>query len=146
MLLPYGGWFAVGLTSFLFAILHAQPGQIPSIFLLSMVLGYAAEATGSLRLPMLLHFVNNATALAVRWLTLNLDAASALAFFGVLFSGYLVAGLFALPALWGGKLPPLPPKKDGSRLTRAERVLSAPVFLLGVAAALLPAVLHWGGA
>ena len=145
MLLPYGGWFAVGVTSFLFALLHAKPAQLPSIFLMSLFLGYTAEASGSLRVPILLHFLNNATAFFIRWITFALDDASALVFIAVLFSGYLVAGLFGLWFLRRHPLQKLPKSTQESRLTRAERLLTAPVFMVGVAVAFFMTFLGWGG-
>jgi hypothetical protein len=54
-------WLAILGGSLLFAVVHHnQPQAIPSLFALSIVLGYSYERTGRLLAPILLHAVFNA--------------------------------------------------------------------------------------
>ena len=60
-------WLAITITSVLFGLVHvwAQPAAVPSLVILSMVLGYNYERTGRLLAPILLHaFFNAANLLA----------------------------------------------------------------------------------
>jgi membrane protease YdiL (CAAX protease family) len=54
---------AIALTAFLFMALHILP--LPSFVAAGLVLGVAALATGSVAVPALVHFINNAAALAL---------------------------------------------------------------------------------
>jgi membrane protease YdiL (CAAX protease family) len=54
---------AVLLTSFLFMALHILP--LPSFLAAGLVLGVTALATGSIVVPVVIHFLNNASALAL---------------------------------------------------------------------------------
>ena len=60
---------AIVLTSAAFAIIHLLPWGIPSYLLAGLILGTAAVATGSLAVPILIHLLNNLTALALVNLT-----------------------------------------------------------------------------
>jgi len=55
------GW-AIVVSALFFAILHMNPWQALNAFILGVVMGYVYYRTGSLLLTMLIHFVNNATA------------------------------------------------------------------------------------
>ena len=54
-----GFWRGAALTSALFTILHVNPIGTPYLFVLSMFLCWVRERTGSLYLPVLLHFAHN---------------------------------------------------------------------------------------
>jgi membrane protease YdiL (CAAX protease family) len=54
---------AIALTAFLFMALHILP--LPSFVAAGLVLGLAALATGSVVVPALVHFINNAAALTL---------------------------------------------------------------------------------
>jgi membrane protease YdiL (CAAX protease family) len=61
---------AVIWTSFFFMALHVLP--LPSFAAAGLVLGFVAVATGSIVVPILIHFINNAAALAlVNWTDLE---------------------------------------------------------------------------
>ena len=55
------GW-AIVVSALFFAVLHMNPWQALNAFILGVVMGYVYYKTGSLLLTMLIHFVNNATA------------------------------------------------------------------------------------
>lgn len=57
---PYA---AIGVASFVFALIHLQPYAIPPLMVLGAAFGYIYHKTGSLRINIILHAVNNAVAL-----------------------------------------------------------------------------------
>ncbi len=56
---------AILLTSFLFAVMHLIPQGIPSYVLAGIVLGITALATGSIVVPIIIHFIFNMSALVM---------------------------------------------------------------------------------
>jgi hypothetical protein len=61
-----GAWPSILISSALFAIVHANPGHWPALFVLAVCLGYAYEKSGSLFRPIFIHsFFNAATIIAV---------------------------------------------------------------------------------
>lgn len=56
---------AITISALAFAIIHMNPWQAIPAFLLGMLMGYVYYKTGSLKLTMLIHFVNNTTALTI---------------------------------------------------------------------------------
>jgi uncharacterized protein len=58
-------WGAILLSSFAFAAVHLQPYAIPGLMSLSIAFGYLYHRTGSLRMNIALHMVNNAVALGL---------------------------------------------------------------------------------
>ena len=56
---------AILLTSFLFAVMHLIPQGIPSYLLAGIVLGITALATGSIVVPVIIHFIFNMSALVM---------------------------------------------------------------------------------
>lgn len=57
--------WAIVISALFFAIIHANPWQAIAAFLLGAFFGFVYYRTGSLKLTMLMHFVNNATALII---------------------------------------------------------------------------------
>jgi membrane protease YdiL (CAAX protease family) len=61
-----GAWLSILISSALFAMVHANTGHWPALFVLSICLGYAYEKSGSLLRPIFIHsFFNAATIIAV---------------------------------------------------------------------------------
>jgi hypothetical protein len=54
--------WAIVISALFFAVIHANPWQALNAFLIGLVMGYVYYKTGSLLLTMLIHFVNNGTA------------------------------------------------------------------------------------
>ena len=54
--------WAIVISALFFAIIHANPWQALNAFLIGLMMGYVYYKTGSLLLTMLIHFVNNGTA------------------------------------------------------------------------------------
>lgn len=59
-----GVWLAIAVSSGLFAMMHANPGHWPALFVLSVCLGYAYEKSGSLFRPIFIHSFFNAISIA----------------------------------------------------------------------------------
>lgn len=58
-LLPYGKGGAILISSIIFGIAHVDPPRIIFATAFGMVLAVCYEYTGSLKIPMLIHFINN---------------------------------------------------------------------------------------
>jgi membrane protease YdiL (CAAX protease family) len=58
-----GAWLAILISSGLFAIVHANPGHWPALFVLGVCLGYSYEKSGSLFRPMFIHSLFNAASI-----------------------------------------------------------------------------------
>ncbi|MBA7676910.1 hypothetical protein ES703_85155 [subsurface metagenome] len=52
-------WLAILISSGLFAIVHANPGHWPALFVLAVCLGYSYEKSGSLFRPIFIHSLFN---------------------------------------------------------------------------------------
>ena len=61
--LPHKRWLPIILSAGIFALFHGAIVGFPSRMLLGMMLGYLAVDSLNLRLPILLHFLNNTLAL-----------------------------------------------------------------------------------
>lgn len=59
----YGNWFAIMVSSLLFALSHGTISQAACVFFLGFVIGYLTVRSGSLHLAILFHMLNNAIAL-----------------------------------------------------------------------------------
>ena len=59
-LLPYGKGGAIIISSIIFGIAHVDPPRIIFATAFGMILAVCYEYTGSLKIPMLIHFINNA--------------------------------------------------------------------------------------
>ena len=58
------GW-AITVSALFFALIHMNPWQALNAFIIGLVMGYVYYKTGSLLLSMLIHFVNNGTAVVL---------------------------------------------------------------------------------
>lgn len=67
---------AIAVSAVFFAILHMNPWQAIPAFLLGLLFGYVYYRTGSLKLTMLMHFVNNTFALMISKVPSLTDAES----------------------------------------------------------------------
>ena len=55
-------WVAIALSAILFALVHANPAQMPHAFLIGLLMGWMYYRTGSILPGVLLHWVNNTVA------------------------------------------------------------------------------------
>jgi membrane protease YdiL (CAAX protease family) len=58
-------WPAIAASSVFFAIMHANPGHWPALFVLGVCLGYSYEKSGSLLRPIFIHLFFNASSVAI---------------------------------------------------------------------------------
>ncbi len=132
---PWGVWFSIGLSSAVFALLHADVAQMPAIFLLSVFLGLSAHVTGSLFPGIVLHMANNTLSFVFLYTRQRMDGRAAL---GVTI--YLLAFFFfgAALCIWQiaatglmRTLRPVPRAADPKhRSGRVRRILRAPMFTI----------------
>ena len=130
----WGAWFAILVSSVIFALLHGDPAQMPALFFLSVFLGLAAHCTGAPAFGAALHLANNTASFLFLYASQRMDGISALAL-----SGYLVAvfglGAAGCAVLIGRsgvlrKFRPIPRVHDPkNRQGRFERITCAPLFL-----------------
>lgn len=64
-LAPWGGHRAVVAGALLFTLLHASPAELPTVFVIGVLLGYVALFGGSALPCVLLHALNNLSAVAL---------------------------------------------------------------------------------
>lgn len=62
LLRSQSAWKAIAWSSFAFALIHANPVQMPAAFCLGILLGWAYVRTKSLMAPLLIHIFNNSLA------------------------------------------------------------------------------------
>lgn len=58
------GW-AIVVSALFFAVIHGNPWQALNAFIIGVVMGYVYYRTGSLLLTMVIHFINNGTAVVL---------------------------------------------------------------------------------
>ena len=56
-------WLSILISSGLFAMAHSDPMHWPPLFVLSLVMGYAYEKSGSLFRPILIHLLFNSSSI-----------------------------------------------------------------------------------
>lgn len=57
-------WTAIAWSAVIFALIHANPAQMPAAFFLGLLLGYAYYSTHSILTPLFIHIFNNSIAAA----------------------------------------------------------------------------------
>ncbi len=58
-------WAAILLSALFFAVVHMQPLAMPALMALGAAFGYIYYKTGSLRMTIILHMINNTLALVL---------------------------------------------------------------------------------
>ena len=98
-------WAMISLSAIIFALVHANPAQMPHAFLMGILLGWLYYRTGSIVPGVLFHWVNNTAAMLLAYafpdvpVDANLDA-----YFGGSQQAVIVAIIISLivfiPGLW----------------------------------------------
>ncbi len=65
---------AIFISSLIFGMIHGNPAQIPFAFVIGVALGWVYYMTGSLVPGILMHFINNGTAVVAFWLSDNAES------------------------------------------------------------------------
>lgn len=141
----WGDWFAILVTSLFFSLLHRDLSQVPSIFAMSVFLGYLAVRFDSLIPSMVLHLANNLSSFLLVWAKASLDQTSALGLFATLFTIYIGCGILALVvALRHRVFVPLPHRRrQKGQMSLAERLIYAPVFDFAVLLLVITAMMEY---
>ena len=134
----WGTWFSIVVSSVVFTLLHGDIAQMPSLFILSVLMGLAAYCTGSLALGMALHFAYNTMSFLFLYAAQKMDGVSAFAFAGYLVAVFCVGAVVCLAAIRRlgvmRRFRPIPRVYDPkNRQSRLERLASAPLFPLVMA-------------
>ena len=132
----FGDWFAVIVSSVVFALFHGNFAQLPNAFIMGLAIGLVAVRTGSLIPGMILHFVNNLLAsLLDIFVTSSVDEITAaiinLGYIGL----YFLIGIIGLVILLSTQPGFFSLKKSDSPLTKGERTKAfvlQPVALTGM--------------
>jgi len=106
------GW-AIVVSALFFALIHMNPWQALNAFIIGLVMGYVYYRTGSLLLTMLIHFINNGTAVVASQFTTGEEADFWIDMMpGGVYAVVYVAGLLLLAAcLWAFSRIPLQQKR-----------------------------------
>lgn len=92
----YGDWFAILMSSFVFALMHGNLVQAPFAFIAGIGLGYAVIASGSLWTGILIHLLNNSISVVQTIAATNLSPEKANLISAVLIGVVIAAGAAAL--------------------------------------------------
>lgn len=131
----YGDWFAIVITSIIFALMHGNMIQIPFAFIAGLAFGYFRITTGTLWTPVIIHSLNNLSSVIFSLYYTNHEDAGYLQFF-VINSAVIVAGTFALILFLKNKGVKL--KKDPTATGRSLKMaayMCSPTVILGITVA-----------
>lgn len=92
----HGDGFAIIISSLLFAVMHGNFVQAPFAFIGGLALGYCAVKTGSLWLPITIHFLNNLMAVLFDVFRVPLGENLYMILNYSVFGGILIAGLISV--------------------------------------------------
>ena len=99
-LMNYGSRTAILVSAVLFALMHTNLGQLLYAFAAGLLLGWLYVRSGSLKLAVLLHFINNATVCAKVFARARLssDAADAVCYAveGIIFVACVLSAIYLL--------------------------------------------------
>ena len=95
-LLPYGKSGAIVISAFLFSLMHISPITMVFTFAIGILLGILYEYTGSLKLPMLIHFINNGLASLVSILQENNANSYIIILISLLIYVFIACGIFGI--------------------------------------------------
>ncbi len=92
-LLPFGKWGAIICSSVLFGIVHIDPPRVIFATVFGVLLAVCREYTGSLVVPMIIHFLNNAISVT---LTVAPQDSIVLIAFALSVYVFMIAGIIAM--------------------------------------------------
>jgi membrane protease YdiL (CAAX protease family) len=137
-LLPHGKRLAIVVSSLMFALMHGNILQIPFAFIVGITCGYLAVKTGSIWIPILLHFLNNFMSVLLQYAGLNLTDTQNQKVIMIVFSLLGIIGLFALLFLFASDDPIIRnDKKQPRQKSAIGALLSAPAMIVSFAVSLI---------
>lgn len=143
---PYGDFFAVLVSSILFALMHGNILQIPFAFLVGLACGYLAVKTGHIWIAVILHFLNNFMSTLLSYAGLYLTTEQNQKMILIVFSLIGMIGLVAIVILYAMGDPIIrrqqshPQQMASSRL--AGSLLLAPAMIASLVIFLLLTVVN----
>lgn len=92
----YGDWFAIIMSSFVFALMHGNMIQIPFAFIAGIGIGYAVIKTGTMWTGIIIHFINNSIAIVSMVVTENCTEQTVNTFVMILYAAIFGIGILCL--------------------------------------------------
>lgn len=135
----YGDWFAIVMSSFVFAIMHGNMIQIPFAFIAGIGIGYAVIKTGTMWTGVIIHFLNNLIAVIYSVVYENLSEGGAAAVFAVIYVVVFLVGIACLISYRGRHPHPL--KLSRGKVTCLKRGEKVKRFIFTVPMIIAIAVL-----
>ena len=132
---PFGDRRALWMSALLFGLIHGNMAQIPFAFILGLVFAYAAMQSGSLLLPMLIHFCNNAMAVVLAFVEQYVSAEQYNALVLVVFGVLALVGGVSLTVLLALRHPLIRRvDNDRSAMPAGERrrAMAAPAMIIAI--------------
>lgn len=127
-----------------FGLIHGNFAQMPFAFLMGLILGYLYAVSGSLWVPMLVHFLNNAYSVCLDHITHGLDTTSSNVIFYASLCVLLLSGIITLIYIIKRK-PQLLHYEDEEKELSTPKMLkigfSSPVFIIAAVLFMLDAVI-----
>ena len=92
----YGDGFALICSSVCFGFMHGNFEQIPFAFIVGLILGYIVIQSGSLRIAMVVHFINNAISVCFNYIPNNFSEEILSVVYSIYLLSVLVIAIFCL--------------------------------------------------
>lgn len=129
----WGRRFAMVVGSVVFALLHMGTWQLPTVFLLGLMLSYLAEAGGSIGPCSILHALNNA--LAILFALIPPEAANSWQLLAIIAT---VSAILCVIGFVGARKIPaavrhIPKATPGGRSHSGKAIFKIPAFIAGMA-------------
>lgn len=132
----FGDWFAIIISSLIFALFHGNFTQLPNAFIMGIAIAFVTVRTGSMIPGMILHFINNFVASAISvFLVANVTETVEIIVNLIYIGSYFLLGILGLVIIISTQPSFFNLKKPDSPLTRGERTKAfflQPVALVGM--------------
>ena len=116
-----------------FGLIHGNFAQMPFAFLMGLILGYLYAASGSLWVPMLVHFLNNSYSVVLDHISNSLGTASTNVIFYATLCLLLIAGIISFAYITKKRPEILDFEEQGKELSTPKMIkigFSSPVFII----------------
>lgn len=117
-LLPYGKGFAIITSGALFGLMHMNAVQLPFAFIAGVAMAYAVVYCGTLRVSMIVHFINNF--ISVLLTTLPQFIPEETAFYIEMILSVIIFASGAAAAVWLIKHKDAPDERSGALCTEVS--------------------------
>ncbi len=132
----YGDWFAIIMSSLVFALMHGNMVQIPFAFIAGIGIGYAVIKTGTMWTGIIIHFINNSIAVFSMVAYNGLSETGFSVFSGILYAVVFLIGIICLIAFSGRNPRMLELSKGECRClstgNKTSRFIINPVMIIAI--------------